>query len=380
MSIHSLGLSGSRSPVRENEKEKEQEVIEKTEIAAEAVFPKEGERSPIRMVSLEDFESSSSSSSSSSSLQQIDRVVSIRTQIRSGLIEEIESEVPAVDIMESLQANQSNPTYLNNGIKTIRIFKLVEQLYQRFQEGDKECYKELIAFNERNNLGFHEDSYVDRKTGVFSPDLFMECAKYTADTLRYVYEDACKRKILPVFFQLALSDGGCFQARSESIAQYRELLDRPDLNKEFLICLIKIYSARHNNHQTPVNLDKFIEFIKTKTELSLEDFGVNSQNPSEDKVVMELTQRGLFTSSSKEILSAEIFDLFSAWLLDNANPNRQSFARYIKKNVRLFGGQRLGDKAIGRLIDQFIETYKHFDVGQYLQSNNPGPRNPNHQK
>ncbi len=152
------------------------------------------------------------------------------------------------------------------------------------------------------------------------------------------------------------------------------------LLKEFLICLIKIYSARHNNHQTPVNLDKFIEFIKTKTELSLEDFGVNSQNPSEDKVVMELTQRGLFTSSSKEILSAEIFDLFSAWLLDNANPNRQSFARYIKKNVRLFGGQRLGDKAIGRLIDQFIETYKHLDVGQYLQSNNPGPRNPNHQK
>lgn len=379
MSIHSLGLSGSRSPVREKEKEKEQEVIEKTEIATEAVFAKEGERSPIRMVSLEDFNSSSSSSSSSSSLQQIDRVVSIRTQIRSGLIEEIESEVPAADIMKSLQSNQSNPKYLHNGITTIRAFRLVEQLYQRFQEGDKECYKELIAFIEKNNLGFHEDNYLDPKTGVFSPDLFMASAKYTADTLRYAYEDACEKKILPVFFQLALSDGGCFQARSESIAQYRELLNSPDLDKEFLVCLVKIYSSRHNNHKIPVNLDEFIEFIKTKTELSLEDFGVNSQNPSEDKVIMALTQRGLFTSSSNDILPG-VFELFSEWLISNENPDRRSFARHIKQNMQQLGVNELSNKAIQRLINQLIETYKDFGVGQYLQSNNPGRGNANHQK
>ena len=94
---------------------------------------------------------------------------------------------------------------------------------------------------------------------------------------------------------------------------------------------------------------------------------------------MAISQRGLFTSSSNDI-SPGVFELFSEWLISNENPDRRSFARHIKQNMQQLGVNELSNKAIQRLINQLIETYKDFGVGQYLQSNNPGRGNANHQK
>lgn len=349
MSLQAIGSSERASPIREKEREKEEEIylIEKTGEASGPVFSGIEERgSPV--------------------LQPIDRVVSIRTAPNPDLIHSIERGASAMytRMLSEIKLHQENEKYRANGEVTIQAFMRFEDVRQRFEAGDRECYKELIAFLEMKHLGFHRENYLD-ENGVFSPEMFLGSAEATTQILSYAYGHARQNNLLPIFFQLALSDGGCFQARSGMIMKYGAMIDRPDAKKELLKELVKIYSARYSAHKLPVDLDKFLEFIQQQTGLSLGHFGIDCQNPREDTLIQELTLKKFFTSSSVDLIGAA-FEHCLVWMMTSSG--RNSFKRYIKEEMGdTLTGEQKSDKNLEKMIDRMIATYPEYPLNGYFE-------------
>lgn len=141
--------------------------------------------------------------------------------------------------------------------------------------------------------------------------------------------------------------------------EYQALLDKPDGKKDMLKALVGIYSHRYGAGQLPVNLDKFVEFVKTQTSLSLEDFGVDSENLAEDPIIQELTSRGLFPSEKLNV-DLEVLCLFSEWSIENTG--RRSFREYILDQIgnNLTGSQKTA-KGLDQLIDKLIKMHPDYD-------------------
>lgn len=355
MSIYAAGLIELSSPPRnvEGEKEEEISVIETVQEAVEPIFPGVGEEGAPVSVRRDQI--------GSSELPPSNTIVSIIPHIDLEDIQEIESQSKGriySRMLRDIQSNQTNERYRNNGITTIRAFEAFRTARQEFENGNPGSYRALVQFFHDHSLGFHEESYWDSNK-KFSPEMFMASGEAIEQMLLDAYDHAEKNSLLPIFFQLALSDGGCFQARSNKIMEYQALLDKPDGKKDMLKALVGIYSHRYGAGQLPVNLDKFVEFVKTQTSLSLEDFGVDSENLAEDPIIQELTSRGLFPSEKLNV-DLEVLCLFSEWSIENTG--RRSFREYILDQIRnnLTGSQKTA-KGLDQLIDKLIKMHPDYD-------------------
>ncbi len=354
MASELISSSERSSPIREKEIEKEEEnsLSVRTGEVAESVFSEIGERgSPL--------------------LEPIDRVVSIRTSPNRNLVRSIESGAIGMytRMLSEIKSNQLNEKFRKNGEVTIQAFMLFERVLNKFKNGDRECYQELVEFLKRHHLGFHEDNYQD-ENGVFSPEIFLTSVEATAKVLAYAYGHARRKNLLPIFFQLALSDGGCFQARSNMILEYGALIDNPEANKELLKALIKIFSVRHSSCKLPVDLDQFMIFIK-KTSLSLDNFGVDSQNLREDPLIQELTTKNYFTRRGGVDVVAEVYGHFTVWMMEG-NTGRRSFKSYIKEKMDdVLNGAQKTDNGLEKLIDQMLATYSEYPLSDFLKEEKP---------